>query len=96
MYAIRSYYENLNTFKVLNKNRLALRATITPYNQNSLSDNLIWGFEKSTLYPNKIWICTLNNLTRFTPGKSSFERIEIANPNDLQYGQSVNSIVEEM
>ena len=65
-----------------------------PENQKSLSDNLIWGISKSTLYPDNMWVCTLNNLTKFNSKKLIFERIEIANPNDLQYGQSINSVVE--
>lgn len=67
-----------------------------PNDSNSLSGNLIWAFSNSTLHPDDIWICTLNNLTKFNPGKSSFERLEISNPNNLQYGQSVNSVVEEI
>jgi len=66
----------------------------SPDSQKSLSDNLIWGISKSTLYPDNMWVCTLNNLTRFNSKKIIFERIEIANPNDLQYGQSINSVVE--
>jgi len=66
-----------------------------PDNQKSLSNNLVWGISKSTLHRDIIWICTLNNLTKFDSKKITFERIEIANPNDLQYGKSVNSVVEE-
>ena len=63
--------------------------------QNSLSGNLIWGISRSTLYPDYVWVCTLNNLTKFNSEKLLFERIEIDNPNNFQYGKSVNSVVEE-
>ena len=63
---------------------------------NSLSNNLIWSLSESRFYPNKIWICTFNNLTKFDPRNSSFERIEIDNPDNFQYGKSVNSVAEEI
>jgi signal transduction histidine kinase/ligand-binding sensor domain-containing protein/DNA-binding response OmpR family regulator len=65
-------------------------------NYNSLSGNLIWSLSKSDFYPGIIWICTFNNLTKFDSRKSSFERIEVANPDNFQYGKSVNSVVEEI
>ena len=66
-----------------------------PDNKKSLSNNLIWGISKSAFYPDIVWICTLNNLTKFNPEELSFDRIEIANPDNLQYGKSINSVVEE-
>ena len=66
-----------------------------PDSQKSLSNDLIWGLSKSTLYPDNMWVCTLNNLTKFNSKKSILERIEIANPENLQYGKSINSVVEE-
>ncbi|MCW8805338.1 MAG: response regulator [Ignavibacteriaceae bacterium] len=65
-------------------------------NQNSLSGNLIWGFSKSVLHPGVIWIGTLNNLTKFNPKNLTFKRIKVDNPNNLQYGESINSVVEEI
>ena len=65
-------------------------------NNKSLSGNLIWSLFKSDFYPGIIWICTFNNLTKYNPKNSSFERVEIANPENLQYGKSVNSVVEEI
>jgi len=65
-------------------------------NQNSLSNNLIWSLSKSEIYYNIIWICTFNNLTKFDSKNSSFERVRIYNPKNLQYGTSVNSVVEEI
>jgi len=67
-----------------------------PDNQKSLSNDLIWGISKSTLYPDNVWICTLNNLTKFDSEKLLFERFTIGNPDRLQYGTSVNSVVEEI
>jgi signal transduction histidine kinase/ligand-binding sensor domain-containing protein/DNA-binding response OmpR family regulator len=67
-----------------------------PDNQKSLSNNLIWGISKSTLNPDNLWICTLNNLTKFDSEKLIFERVTINNPDHLQYGTSVNSVIEEI
>jgi len=67
-----------------------------PDNRKSLSNNLIWGISKSTLNPDIIWICALNNLTKFDSEKLIFERVTISNPDHLQYGTSVNSVVEEI
>ena len=65
-------------------------------NQNSLSNNLIWSLSKSEIYNNIIWVCTFNNLTKYNSKTSSFERVKVYNPDDLQYGTSVNSVVEEI
>ena len=67
-----------------------------PENQNSLSDNLIWGLSKSLIDPKFIWIGTLNNLTRYNSVMSTFERIEIPNPANLQYGTGVGGAIEEV
>ena len=65
-------------------------------NPNSLSNNLIWSLSKSEIYNNIIWVCTFNNLTKYNSKTSSFERVKVYNPDDLQYGTSVNSVVEEI
>ncbi len=67
-----------------------------PGNQMSLSNNLIWSLSKSEIYNNIIWVCTFNNLTKYDSKNSSFERVKVYNPDNLQYGTSVNSVVEEI
>ncbi len=66
-----------------------------PDDKNSLSSNLIWSLTRSAFDKNIIWICTSNHLTKFNSERLTFEKIEIANPDNLQYGTSTNSIVEE-
>ena len=67
-----------------------------PDNKNSLSNNLIWAMSRSDIYRDIIWICTFNNLTKFNSRKATFETIKIDNPNNLQYGTSTNSVIEEI
>ena len=67
-----------------------------PKNENSLSNNLIWTLSKSLLDSNIIWIATANKLTKLNTANFAFKRIDIPNPNNLQYGTSSNSVVEEI
>ncbi len=64
--------------------------------QNSLSSNLIWNLSKSLIDSNVIWIGTHNNITKFNFAKFNFERIEIPNPNNLQYGTASGGVLEEV
>ena len=67
-----------------------------PKDENSLSNNLIWALSKSLLDSNIIWIATANKLTKLNTANFAFKRIDIPNPNNLQYGTSTNSVVEEI
>ena len=89
-------YNGLNKFKPKSPQNGFEHFYFSKENANSLSNNLIWSLSKSDFYPNIIWICTFNNLTKFDSQNSFFERIKIDNPDNLQYGTSVNSVVEEI
>jgi signal transduction histidine kinase/ligand-binding sensor domain-containing protein/DNA-binding response OmpR family regulator len=67
-----------------------------PENQNSLSNNLIWALSKSSTDPNIIWIGTADKLTKLNTADFTFDRIEIVNPENLQYGTSSGSVIEEV
>lgn len=67
-----------------------------PENSNTLSGNIIWGFSKSTLDPNVIWIGTYKNLSRLNTFDYSFETIEISNPDNLQFGSASDTVIEEI
>ncbi|MEO8398894.1 MAG: two-component regulator propeller domain-containing protein, partial [Ignavibacteriaceae bacterium] len=67
-----------------------------PNTKNSLSSNLIWELTKSPSDPKVIWVETSDNLTKLNTDDYSFERITISNPENLQYGTSCNSVVEEI
>ena len=64
--------------------------------KNSLSSNLIWSLSKSVTNPNIIWIGTSHNLTKFNSADLSFQRIEIPNPKNLQYGSGSGVVIEEV
>ena len=89
-------YNGLNRFNPERTSNGFERFYYSSDNYNSLSGNLIWSLTKSNFYPGIIWICTFDGLTKFNSRNTSFERIEIDNPDNLQYGKSVNSIVEEI
>ncbi len=67
-----------------------------PKNRNSLSNNLIWGLSKSLIDPGSIWVGTSNKLTKFNSANKTFKRIEIPNPDNLQYGTGVGGVLEEV
>jgi len=65
-------------------------------NHKNLSSNLIWQLTQSPIDSNIIWISTHNHLTKLNVENYSFERIEIPNPDDLQYGTSTGYIIDEI
>ena len=89
-------YNGLNIFDPDNPKKGFKCFYYIPGNKNSLSNNLIWGLSKSSFDSNIIWIETHNHLTKLNTTNYTFERILIHNPDDLQYGSSSNSIVEEI
>jgi len=67
-----------------------------PKNQNSLSDNLIWGLSKSLIDSNFVWVGTSNNITKFNSANLTYKRIEISNPDNLQNGTGSGLVLEEV
>ena len=72
-------------------------------NLSSISNNLVWDLSKSRINPNLIWIGTANGLTRLevkteNPGKEeiNFSQVKIPNPNNLQFGNTAGSVLEEV
>lgn len=63
---------------------------------NSLSDNEIYNLSKSTYDENIIWIGTQKGLTEFNSLKNTFSRIEIPNPDKLQFGSGASTVIEEI
>ena len=89
-------YNGLNIFDPDNPKNGFKYFHYIPGNKNSLSNNLIWGLSKSSFDSNIIWIETHNHLTKLNTTNYTFDRILIHNPDDLQYGTSGNSIIEEI
>jgi signal transduction histidine kinase/ligand-binding sensor domain-containing protein len=65
-------------------------------NQNTLSSNQIYNLTNSTTDENIIWIGTPDGLTAYNPSNDSFERINITNPDNLQFGLGASTVVEEI
>ena len=65
-------------------------------NTNSLSDNIIWGIAESKFEKNKLWLGTANGLTILNTETKSFSRINIPNPDNLQFGNGTGTVVEEI
>ena len=65
-------------------------------NTNSLSDNIIWGIAESKSEKNKLWLGTANGLTILNTETKSFSRINIPNPDNLQFGKGTGTVVEEI
>ncbi len=65
-------------------------------NPGALSDDIVWNLTRSEHDPGLIWIGTADGLTRYHAGTGAFSKIHIPNPDDLQFGASAGSVIEEM
>lgn len=61
-----------------------------------LSNNIIWRLTKSELEPNIIWIGTADGLTKYDVAIEEFSQVKVPNPQNLQFGSSAASVLEEM
>ncbi len=72
-------------------------------NLNTISNNLVGNLSKSKIDPNLIWIGTANGLARLEIKKETaieekiiFSRVKIPNPDNLQFGATAGSVLEEI
>ncbi|NWG28717.1 MAG: helix-turn-helix domain-containing protein [Ignavibacteriaceae bacterium] len=63
---------------------------------NSLSGNIIWKLTQSPSDKNIIWVGTNNGLTKLQINSETFSQIKIPNPENLQFGNSVAAVIEEI
>ncbi len=66
-----------------------------PVNSNSISDNIVWNLTQSQSDSSLFWIGTANGLTSYRTDKNIFTQFKIPNPNNLQFGTSAGSVIEE-
>jgi|WetSurMetagenome_2_1015567.scaffolds.fasta_scaffold01847_3 signal transduction histidine kinase/ligand-binding sensor domain-containing protein/DNA-binding response OmpR family regulator len=64
-------------------------------NPNSLSDNLIWNLTQSSSDKNKFFIGTANGITVLHTKQEIFERLQVYNPDNLQFGTGAGVVLEE-
>ncbi len=66
-----------------------------PGNPNSISDNIIWYLTPSESDSNLFWIGTANGLTSYKTDSEKFSQIKITNPENIQFGTSAGSVIED-
>lgn len=91
-----STYIGLNKFNYGKTKNKFFRFYNEPNNTNSLSNNLIWALSKSKNDPEIIWIGTADGLTKYNSKQERFFRLEIPNPEKIQFGSSVSNVIEEI
>jgi signal transduction histidine kinase/ligand-binding sensor domain-containing protein/DNA-binding response OmpR family regulator len=92
----------IGTFYGLNK--LNLQKSKTKFEKfffekeenNSLSDNLIWSITQSATDKNKFFIGTANGITELNASQIKFKKIDIDNPDNLQFGTGSGVVLEEI
>jgi signal transduction histidine kinase/ligand-binding sensor domain-containing protein/DNA-binding response OmpR family regulator len=90
-----STYNGLNKFNPKSPSKIFTHYFHLPENSNSISNSLVWFLTQSESDPNIIWIGTANGLTKFQIDKEIFSQIQIPNPDRLQFGNAVASVIEE-
>ena len=91
-----STYIGLNKFNYQKSKNNFIRFFYDVNNSNTLSNNLIWSLSKSKNDPNLIWIGTADGLTSYRSDTKKFSRIPISNPQNLQFGMSAGTVIEEI
>lgn len=89
-------FNGLNLFNPNKSNTHFVKYFFDKNNPNSLSDNIIWGIAESKSEKNKLWLGTANGLTILNTETKNFSRINIPNPDNLQFGNGTGTVVEEI
>ena len=89
-------FNGLNQFNPNKSNTHFVKYFFDKNNPNSLSDNIIWGIAESKSEKNKLWLGTANGLTILNTETKNFSRINIPNPDNLQFGNGTGTVVEEI
>ncbi|MBK9098789.1 MAG: response regulator [bacterium] len=64
-------------------------------NPNSLTNSQIYNLSVSESRPNIFWVGTPEGLTEYNSDSDSFRRIDIPNPDRLQFGAGASTVIEE-
>ena len=91
-----STYNGLNKFNPGSDNNCFIRFFNDPKNSNSISSNLIWSLTQSKLDKNIIWISTVNGLSEYNLITKTFTKIRLHNDNNIQFGNSIGPVCEEL
>jgi signal transduction histidine kinase/ligand-binding sensor domain-containing protein len=63
---------------------------------NMVTNNIIWALSRSEYNLKQIWIGTANGLLSYNTSDKSFTEYKIPNHDNLQFGVSAGSVIEEM
>ncbi len=91
-----STYNGLNKFNPESAERPFIRFFSDSKNPNSISGNLIWCLTQSKLDSNIIWISTVNGLSKYNLLTNTFSRIRLHNDINIQFGNSIGPVSEEL
>ncbi len=67
-----------------------------PGRTDCLSDNLVWQLSQSPFDSDLIWIGTANGLTTLRTDNMLFTQKKLLNPEELQFGFSTGTVIEEI
>lgn len=88
-------YSGLNKFNPGKPSEGFLKFFHEPGNPNSLNDSQIYNLSGSADDPDIIWVGTPGGLTEFNSRTNSLRRIDIPNPDNLQFGSGASTVIEE-
>jgi signal transduction histidine kinase/ligand-binding sensor domain-containing protein/DNA-binding response OmpR family regulator len=90
-----STYNGINKFNPSRSDNYFTRYYHNQKDINSISNNLIWNIVPSKTNSDIFWICTANGLSYYDSKKSEFSQIVFPAEKQLQFGNSISSIIEE-
>ena len=89
-------YIGLNKFNYQKSKNNFIHFFYDVNNSNTLSNNLIWSLSKSDYDPDLFWIGTADGLNSYHSATNTFSRIQISNPQNIQFGTAAGNVIEEM
>ncbi len=90
-----STYHGINKFNSAKTSNSFRRFYSDKNDNNTISNNLIWNIIPSKKNPHLLWITTASGLCYYNTEKSEFGRVNFQEDKQLQFGNSIASIIEE-
>lgn len=90
-----STYNGLNRFNPANFSNSFKRFYHDPKKNKSICNNLVWNLTPSADEKNKFWVSTLSGISLYDANDSTFTKLDLPEDKNLQFGNSIGSIIEE-
>lgn len=90
-----STYNGINIFNPEKSDSYFTRYYQNKIDINSITNNLTWNIVPSKTNSDIFWICTASGLSYYDLKKSEFAQVVIPFEKQLQFGNSISSIIEE-